>query len=271
MKNLYVFLISFIISILIYFFLHGISNIYYAFVVAIFSSTVFIFYSLKKIYFYFSFVIIIYTLFAVTSNMLFFLQIVAVSLLIQSLLIRKLAFRDKSIKKKLELRRDLIQLLIGSFFILIFSLGFLRVSIAFVFLGIIVAFIMFFYEKKVNKIYSLLERDGVIFGSGALFMAVGAILIISFIHNFNFIFIGLFALLISDPVATITGLSFSKRLGKKSFIGSIGFFFSLLIPAVVLFGVLGILFSFILTLSENFSPVDDNLFIPILAVTISIL
>ena len=263
-KNYSTFFISLLFSLIVYVFLHGYYELYYSLILAVFSSALFIFYASKRIYFYVSFAVVASFLFLDFLPFIFKIQILSASLLVQSILIKGLSSKDHILKRNIEIRRDILQIFIGILFIL--SLSFLKLSVVLVLLGIFSAYLMFFYAKKAKRIHRLMERDGVIFGSGALFMAVGALFLIGFVNNFNFLFLGMFALLLSDPIATISGLNFSNKLGRKSFIGSAAFFVSLLIPGFLLFGLLGLIFALVFMLAERFSPIDDNLFIPITAV-----
>ncbi len=200
------------------------------------------------------------------------LQVISVSLLIQSLLLRDLSIKTKNLRVNTEIRRDFVQLIIGIIFLSILYYTSNKTLLLFLVLaGVLSAHVILIYGKKLHNIVFFLEREGVIFGSGAIFMAVGSLILLSFVHNFDFLFFGLFALLISDPLATIFGLNFNKKIGRKSIAGSAAFFISALIPGAYFFGVFGIIFSFILMLAERFSPIDDNIFIPIIALVISFL
>jgi dolichol kinase len=200
----------------------------------------------------------------------FSIEIISVSLLIQFLLTKKLTIKTVKISSKLEIRRDLVQILIGGIFLSILISSYKQILLALVFLGLLVAYTIYIYGRKMKKLIKLLERDGAIFGSGAISMAVGAILLLGFINRFDFLFFSLFSLLISDPIATVVGLEILKKPGRKSISGSTAFFISSLIPGVILFGLFGAIFAFILSLAERFSPIDDNIFIAIIAILLSL-
>ncbi|MCL4397161.1 hypothetical protein M1494_02330 [Candidatus Parvarchaeota archaeon] len=197
-------------------------------------------------------------------------EIISLSLVVQSLLIKKLAIKTVNLSSKLEVRRDLVQIAIGGIFLLILLFSYKQVLLALVLLGILVAHIIYVYGRKMKKLINLLERDGVIFGSGAISMAVGAVLLLGFINRFDFLFFSLFSLLISDPIATVAGLKMVKKPGRKSISGSTAFFVSSLIPGIIFFGLFGVIFAFILSLAERFSPIDDNIFIAVIAVLLSL-
>ncbi len=271
MKKSYgVFLLSFIASILIYVSIHDFNFLYTAFVLALFSSTLFLFYVSKKAYFYISFFIVAVLIFSGLIPFLWAVEILAVSLIMQSILIRGLSFRAKKLNRNLEVRRDIAHIILGSIFLFIIYEHFISFSVFLILIGILSAYFAFVYSDKANIIRGMFERNGVIFGSGALFMGAGALLLIGFVHGFDILFVGLFAVLVSDPIATIIGIKMKNNVGNKSLYGSTAFFLSLLVPSVIFLGWVGIIFSAVVMLAERFSPVDDNIFIPIIA-TLSLL
>ncbi|MCL4376204.1 hypothetical protein M1558_01795 [Candidatus Parvarchaeota archaeon] len=269
-NNFLTFALSFLFSYLVYFLLHNVYLYYYAIPIAVLSSSLLLAYASRRYYFYFVFAALLTLVFSGVFPIKFSFEIISISLLVQSLLIRKLAVKTNSISSKLEIRRDLVQILIGGIFLSIFVFSYKQVLLALVFLGILVAHIIYVYGRKMNKLIKLLERDGVIFGSGAISMAVGAVLLLGFINRFDFLFFSLFSLLISDPIATVVGLKILKKPGRKSISGSTAFFISSLIPGVIFFGLFGFIFAFILSLAERFSPIDDNLFIAVVAILLSL-
>ncbi|MGC8533207.1 MAG: hypothetical protein ACP5MV_01070 [Candidatus Parvarchaeum sp.] len=270
-NNTIIFLSSFLFSFLVYFLFHNLYLYYYALPVAVFSSLLLITYTSHKKYFYLVFTALLVSVFFKGLPIKFSIEIISLSLVVQSLLIKKLAIKTVNISSKIEVRRDFVQLIIGTIFLLVLAFSYRQILLALIFFGIFVAHIIYIYGKKMKKLVNLLERDGVIFGSGAISMAVGAVLLLGFIGRFDFLFFSLFSLLISDPMATITGLKAMKKPGRKSIIGSTAFFASSLIPGIIFFGLFGIIFAFILSLAERFSPIDDNIFIAIIAVVLSLI
>ena len=264
-----IFLFSFLFSYLIYFLFHSYNQFYYAVPIAVFSSLILLTYTSDREYFYLVLVGLAIFVFSGLIPINFSLQLISLSLLIQFLLIKDLSLKTSNFSSKLEIRRDIVQIVIGgiSLFVLVFL--YKQLLLGLILFGILVAHIMLVYGKKIKKWLNLLEREGVIFGSGAISMAVGVILLLGLINHQNFLFFSMFSLLISDPIATIAGLKIMKKHGNKSFIGSAAFFISSLIPGVIIFGVYGIIFAFVLMLAERFSPIDDNVFIAIIAVFLS--
>ncbi len=269
-NNFLIFVFSFSFSYLVYFLLHSIYFYYYAMPIAALSSLLLLAYTSRRYYFYFVFTALLVVVFSGVFPIKFSFEIISISLIIQSLFIRKLAIKNVNISSKLEIRRDLVQILIGGIFLSILVFSYKQVLLALVFLGILVAHIIYVYGVKMKKLVKLLERDGVIFGSGAIAMSAGAVLLLGFINRFDFLFFSLFSLLISDPIATVVGLRILKKPGRKSISGSTAFFISSLIPGVILFGLFGVIFAFILSLAERFSPIDDNIFIAVVAVLLSL-
>ena len=265
-----IFIFSFLFSYLVYFLLHNIYLYYYAIPVAVISSMLLLTYTSRRNYFYFVFAFLLLIVFSGVFPIKLSFEIISLSLVIQSLLIKKLAIKTVNLSSKLEVRRDLVQIAIGGIFLLILLFSYKQVLLALVLLGILVAHIIYVYGRKMKKLINLLERDGVIFGSGAISMAVGAVLLLGFINRFDFLFFSLFSLLISDPIATVAGLKMVKKPGRKSISGSTAFFVSSLIPGIIFFGLFGVIFAFILSLAERFSPIDDNIFIAVIAVLLSL-
>ena len=208
--------------------------------IAALSSLLLLAYTSRRYYFYFVFTALLVVVFSGVFPIKFSFEIISISLIIQSLFIRKLAIKNVNISSKLEIRRDLVQILIGGIFLSILVFSYKQVLLALVFLGILVAHIIYVYGVKMKKLVKLLERDGVIFGSGAIAMSAGAVLLLGFINRFDFLFFSLFSLLISDPIATVVGLRILKKPGRKSISGSTAFFISSLIPGVILFGLFGV-------------------------------
>jgi dolichol kinase len=271
-KSAVIFAVSFFVSIIVAFLSdHGFTSISYIVVLAAFSSILLIAYQSKRSYFYVSFVVISLFLILHPIPLTFALQVIASSLLTQALLSMNSPSRKIRLRKETEIRRDIVQLIIGALFLFIIYLDFKLLAVLLIFMGVITAHLILIYSKKIKDFSSLLERDGVIFGSGALFMSVGALLVMGFAKDFSFLFFGLFALLISDPIATIAGIKASKNYGKKSIAGSTAFFMSLLIPGFLIFNLPGLLFSVVITLAEYSSPIDDNLFIPLVTLLLSFL
>ena len=269
-NNLLIFAFSFSFSYLVYFLLHNVYLYYYAIPIAVLSSLLLLTYTSRRHYFYFVFAVLLTLVFSHVFPIKFSFEIISISLVIQSLLIKELGIKTVNISSKLEIRRDLVQIIIGSIFLSILVFSYKQVLLALVFLGILVAHVIYVYGRKMKELVKLLERDGVIFGSGAISMAVGAVLLLGFINRFDFLFFSLFSLLISDPIATVVGLKVLKKPGRKSISGSAAFFISSLIPGIILFGLFGVIFAFILSLAERFSPIDDNIFIAVVAILLSL-
>jgi dolichol kinase len=269
-NNYLTFIFSFLFSYLVYFLLHSIYLYYYAIPIAVFSSLFLLTYTSNKHYFYFVLAALLIVVFSGAFPIKLSFEIISISMLIQFLLIKNLAIKILNFSSKLEVRRDFVQIVIGVIFLSIFVFSYKQVLMGLVFLGILVAHIIYVYGRKMKKLVNMLEREGVIFGSGAISMAIGAVLMLGFINHFDFLFFSLFSLLISDPIATITGLKTMKKSGRKSIIGSSAFFISSLIPGIIFFGLFGVIFAFILSLAERFNPIDDNIFIAVIAVLLSL-
>ncbi|MCW1293315.1 MAG: hypothetical protein OH318_02940 [Candidatus Parvarchaeota archaeon] len=167
---------------------------------------------------------------------------------------------ENRLNKKLEVERDYFHLLIGIITLILVSFS---ENIFYICAIISIALLSLISSTKIKniQIFQKIERKDTIFGKGAIYLANGTILTVSLINNKEFLFSVLIALLIADALATIVGVT-SKKKGK-SMRGSLTFFLATLIPSFILLNYFGIILSIILTITERFSIIDDNIAIPV--------
>ncbi len=175
--------------------------------------------------------------------------------------------------KKLEKQRDLFQILIGVVAILSFVLvqqyAYLAVF-ALVMTGYIIGGALSLYRPF--RFLSSIERVGSVFGAGAIYMAVGTLLILGSIGDYNYILLSLVALLICDAIATIIGVHGRHSLPynrNKTVEGTLAYFVVLGVVGFTLVSYYGLLFAAVLALLESaLETIDDNIAVPIAAIVL---
>ena len=150
-NNTLTFTFSFLFSYLVYFLFHNIHLYYYALPIAALSSLLLLTYTSRRHYFYFVLAGLLIGVFSGVFPIKFSFEIISVSMIIQSLLIKKLAIKTVNLSSKLEVRRDLVQIVIGGVFLSILVFSYKQVLLALVFLGILVAHIIFVYVINAAK------------------------------------------------------------------------------------------------------------------------
>lgn len=180
------------------------------------------------------------------------------------------AERSKKMKK-VEIKRDVIQIF----------LGIVLVAVAMIFsyfaaISIIFALILLGYTSnnllanlKVGPLYRKamdLERKDATYGQGATYLAASTALVMGFTHTTAFLLFGIAVLFFADSLATIIGVSM-KGAAKlpynrnKTLVGTIAFFIVAAVAGYFLIGWLyGILFAFVLAFIESLgTSIDDNI------------
>jgi dolichol kinase len=133
-------------------------------------------------------------------------------------------------------------------------------------------------DRKKGRLYGLLasvERPGALYGIGALYLGIGVTLLLGFIHNQHFMIIGIAALMLADPIATIVGInSKGPKLfynKSKSLFGSLSFFAVVAAIGYPFIGLYSILFGIGLAFVESLKlRVDDNVMIPVVMILLYI-
>lgn len=199
-----------------------------------------------------------------------FIQVFSISLLISSF-----PFFEKKVNrgsKTLETRRDIIQILIGIILLLILYFVNTEISpyiiLVLMLLGCTINNFAASSRNGIAKLLKKFERDGILFGKGALYIGIGAMILLGFINNINFVMIGITALFISDALATIVGIRGKHKLGKarhsKSIEGFLSFFLTLSVIGFFEIGILSLVFGAAIAIIESVSgKIDDNITIAI--------
>lgn len=208
---------------------------------------------------------IFYAAFAYPAGISTFLQSMFIGMLSGSYI----AKQEKTIKQKKdpELRRNVAQILAGIAFIAIFYAFNLQAAALFPIVLIIAGSILGNYastEKKnlLSKYLYGFERNGVAFGSGARWLAIGILVAISFLSR-NLIISVFSAIFIGDSFSTLVGISikgpklpYNKR---KSVIGTLAYFVCVLLISFPLIGFAALYAAAFAALFES-QPlhIDDN-------------
>ncbi|AAT43967.1 diacylglycerol/polyprenol kinase family protein [Picrophilus oshimae] len=188
--------------------------------------------------------------------------------------------KGKNIKK--ETYRDYFQ--IGSGIIVLITLFIFRDrAIPLILFAVLLIYaagnsLSIYRSSRISEIIYKMERDNVKLGLGAMYLAAGFLLILSFIRSIPVLYVAAFILLIGDSLATILGIRFGRTKlvynKKKSVIGLA----SMIIPAFI-FGafIIGPLSSFVYTFfsglveSAPLKLLDDNITVPVAIVIIHFL
>jgi dolichol kinase len=180
-----------------------------------------------------------------------------------------------------EIRRDYVHLLLGVVVLAIFLLFSVYYAIAIVVGLIIIGYVnnSVLAQRRKGSFYRFLtslERPEANYGVSALYLGVGTLLLIGFIHNLHFLIIGFSALLFADPIATIAGITFGRiKLfynKRKSVIGTAAFFAVVSLVGYVFVGPYSLLFGISLAIVESVDMrIDDNITIAVFMIFVYIL
>lgn len=206
-------------------------------------------------------------------NVMPFIEAFAVGSLIAVVLKLGYAQKVRREDKRLEKRRDFFQIAMGAVvllafllvpqhaYVLVFLLALLGYAVSALVLG-----------GRLARPLKALERNGSAFGAGAIYMAVGTMLIIGSIPNYDYAVVALIALLICDAVATIVGVHGKHRLPynrEKTLEGALAYFVVLAVLGFPFISYYGLLFAAVLAALESVvQSVDDNIAVPIMAIVL---
>ncbi|MGC8538875.1 MAG: hypothetical protein ACP5MK_03335 [Candidatus Micrarchaeia archaeon] len=175
--------------------------------------------------------------------------------------------------ERIEIERDVFQILAGVVVIAVLAwlgleLGGLAIA-ALVLLGFMTVAIAR-NSKSAGPLRFLyrLERKNIGFGSGAIWLGIGVLLYLLFVHSEPYLLMLLFATMISDSLATISGITLKGPLlpysRRKTIVGSAFYFTSMLAFGYFAVGVMAIVFSLLATFVESLDiKIDDNLLVPV--------
>lgn len=188
----------------------------------------------------------------------------------------------KSVKERrrnrtVEVRRDIIQTIAGITFIIAYVL-FSNVAADVLILSVImIGIFLLNYAKTMhrksisNMIYNL-ERKNTSLGHGALWLAMGTLVAVSFLDK-PYILVIFAAIFIGDSMATIIGITYGgKRLPynrSKSMAGTFVYFLSTFVASFVFIGWLALPIAIIAAFVESVPwKVDDNFSVSLVLVAL---
>lgn len=185
-------------------------------------------------------------------------------------------------EKSKEVIRDIIQITMGTILVVVLALLKFDAAVPVIFTLIILGYVLndLSGEKSLRNAYkaveSRLERSGVVYGSGALYIAAGAALVIGFVNNPVFAIFGMIVLFFADSTATIVGinLGFMKLPynRNKSVLGSLSFFLVTALLGYFVIGTAAFALGALLAVVESADThMDDNVSLAIAIVIASVL
>jgi dolichol kinase len=173
--------------------------------------------------------------------------------------------------RKVETNRDVVQILLGIVVFALLALLSQPYSIYGVFALIIIGYaVTSLYagrrgrEGAYGRMVSTLERSNVTHGIGAVYLAVGTMLVMGFAGSRGLVLFGIAALFFADSIATIIGMHIGRvRMPHnkgKTLEGSIAFFLVLALLGFALIGMYAVPLAAALAIIESLKVrLDDNL------------
>ncbi len=176
-------------------------------------------------------------------------------------------YKNSIENKRVEVNRDIVHIAMGIILIAIFYFETIPVAVSILMIlilgGILAISVGELYKGSVlPSVMYKLERNGTSLGHGALWLALGALLAVSFLDTQD-VLIVFSAIFIGDPVATIVGIYMGKRKlphnKKKSAAGTIAYFITTAAISSLFVGIYGVFIGATAALVESLRiAVDDN-------------
>jgi|GEM_PF-1621478 dolichol kinase len=175
--------------------------------------------------------------------------------------------KAKSTHKGNELSRNAVQLMAGIFLIAIFYFLTENIADAILFWFVIIGSLLGNYalsrkSGKLAKVLYSFERHDTILGSGARWLAIGALVAASFLTR-NAIIAVFSAIFLADSFSTLVGVNLrTPKLpynSRKSVGGTLAYFFTVLIVSYFFIGPIAVFLAIVAALLES-QPfhIDDN-------------
>lgn len=186
-------------------------------------------------------------------------------------------YKNSIENRRVEVERDVVHIIAGVAFMAIFCFVAVPVAISILMIVILAGILAISLGElyKGNMLPSFMyrfERNGASLGHGALWLALGALLAVSFL-NAHDVLIVFAAIFIGDPVATIVGIYRGGRKlpynPRKSVSGTAAYFLSTSAICVLLTGVYGILIAAVGAIVESLKlAIDDNFSVSLVLVVL---
>lgn len=174
---------------------------------------------------------------------------------------------NSSREAEAERRRDLVQIAIGAALVAAFAVLSYADASLFLLGGILLGLLLSNYaisnrKSGMSSLLHSLERENAAFGQGAMWLALGALVAISFLGQKEAIAL-LASIFIGDAVATLVGTRYGSLglpyNGKKSVAGSAAYFAAALLVSFPFIGYAAVLTSLAAALVESLPrQIDDN-------------
>ena len=195
--------------------------------------------------------------------------------------IRRNIAKSQAKDGKVEIRRDVFQIISGIVFITAFyyvnSSHATLIFLIVIMLGISIGnYAIRFKKSRISKVLYLFERKEILFGYGALWLALGSLVAISFI-GLQYLLVIFGFLFISDSLASIVGVTFSKPKlpynKSKSLAGTLAYLISGFAVSILFVGpVVALFLSIIAAVAESFPyHIDDNFDVAVVIVLTALL
>ena len=157
---------------------------------------------------------------------------------------RSFTGKNSSGNRRTEKRRDAVQIIVGAAILAVFAVVSYADATLFLLTGLIMSVLLSNYvvlnpEGGAARLLWSFERKNAAFGQGAMWLAIGALVAVSFLGR-NEAAAVLGSIFIGDAVATIVGIEYGKTAlphnKKKSLAGSTAYFVSALLVSFPFIG-----------------------------------
>ncbi len=186
-------------------------------------------------------------------------------------------YKNSIVNFRVEVERDIFHIFAGIALMLIFYFETYSVSITVLILVILAGMFTItvteiYKDRKASGLIYRLERNGSSLGNGALWLALGSLIAVSFLNKSG-ILVVFSAIFIGDPIATIIGVNFGKKKlpynRSKSVYGTIAYFIATSSISYFFIGLYAIPVGIIAAIIESLKlKLDDNFTVPLILVLI---
>lgn len=177
-------------------------------------------------------------------------------------------YKNRIVNMRIEIERDFFHAAIGIFLMLLFYLVSSPVAITVLIIMMLSGILAISMAdalrgSRAARLVLRLERNGASLGYGAMWLALGALIAVSFLSTKN-VLVVFSAIFIGDPAATIVGLTVGgKRLpynSMKSISGTLAYFLVTAAITYMFIGIYAIVIAAVAAIVESLRiRVDDNM------------
>jgi phytol kinase len=180
---------------------------------------------------------------------------------------RSFSGKNSARDKPTERRRDVVQIAIGVIVVAVFAVASYGTAEMFLLAALLVGLLLSNYavsnpKARASRLLLSLERKNAVFGQGAMWLALGALIAISFLNRNEAIAL-LASIFMADAVATLVGTRYGRHAlpynRKKSAEGSAAYFAVALLVSFPFLGYAAVLVALVAATVESLPAlVDDN-------------